>query len=64
MLWGVFLRVTLCLHATWLVNSATYPWGRQDSKPVTDSRNSWRVALLTFGEGWTTTITLIQVLSS
>ena len=26
-LWGVFLRTTFGLHATWLVNSATHMWG-------------------------------------
>jgi len=52
MLWGVFLRVTLGLHATWLVNSATHLWGRRRFLTLEDSRNSWWVALLTFGEGW------------
>jgi len=52
MLWGVFLRVTLGLHATWLVNSATHMWGRKRFDTGEDSRNSWWVALLTFGEGW------------
>ncbi len=52
MLWGVFLRVTLALHATWLVNSATHLWGRKRFDTDDDSRNSWWVALLTFGEGW------------
>jgi fatty-acid desaturase len=52
MLWGVFLRVTVGLHATWLVNSATHLWGKQRFKTLEDSRNSWWVALLTFGEGW------------
>lgn len=52
MLWGVFVRVTLCLHATWLVNSATHLWGRRRFATREDSRNSWWVALLTFGEGW------------
>ena len=52
MLWGVFLRVTLGLHATWLVNSATHLWGKQRFATSEDSRNSWWVALLTFGEGW------------
>ncbi len=28
-LWGTFLRVTLGLHATWLVNSATHLWGKR-----------------------------------
>lgn len=52
MLWGVFLRVTLALHATWLVNSATHLWGKTRFETGDDSRNSWWVALLTFGEGW------------
>ena len=52
MLWGMFLRVTLGLHATWLVNSATHLWGRRRFLTLEDSRNSWWVALLTFGEGW------------
>lgn len=52
MLWGIFLRVTLGLHATWLVNSATHLWGRRRFGTREDSRNTWWVALLTFGEGW------------
>src|SRR5829696_1928913 len=52
MLWGVFLRVTLGLHSTWLVNSDTHLWGRRRFDTVEDSRNSWWVAMLTFGEGW------------
>jgi len=52
MFWGVFLRVTLGLHATWLVNSATHMWGSRRFATKDDSRNSWWVALLTFGEGW------------
>jgi stearoyl-CoA desaturase (delta-9 desaturase) len=51
-LWGVCLRVTLGLHATWLVNSATHLWGSQRFDAGDDSRNNWWVALLTFGEGW------------
>jgi stearoyl-CoA desaturase (delta-9 desaturase) len=50
--WGVFLRVTLNLHATWLVNSATHLWGGRRFDTKDDSRNSWWVALLTWGEGW------------
>ena len=51
-LWGVFLRVVVGLHATWLVNSATHMWGSRRVETRDDSRNSWWVALLTFGEGW------------
>jgi fatty-acid desaturase len=50
--WGIFFRVTFGLHATWLVNSATHLWGRRRFHTNEDSRNSWWVALLTFGEGW------------
>ena len=49
---GVFLRVTVGLHFTWLVNSATHLWGTRRFLTRDDSTNSWWVALLTFGEGW------------
>jgi fatty-acid desaturase len=51
-LWGVFFRVVVGLHATWLVNSATHLWGTRRFETTDDSRNSWWVALMTFGEGW------------
>jgi len=51
-LWGTFLRVTLGLHATWLVNSATHLWGKRRFETRDDSRNNWLVAILTGGEGW------------
>lgn len=50
--WGMFLRTTVGLHATWLVNSATHLWGTRRFETTDDSTNSWWVALLTFGEGW------------
>ena len=46
------MRVTVGLHATWLVNSATHMWGRRRFATRDDSRNNWWVALMTFGEGW------------
>jgi stearoyl-CoA desaturase (delta-9 desaturase) len=51
-LWGVFLRVVVGLHSTWLVNSATHLWGKRRFVTTDDSRNNWWVALLSFGEGW------------
>jgi fatty-acid desaturase len=51
-LWGIFVRVVFGLHATWLVNSATHLWGRRRFNTRDDSRNTWWVALITFGEGW------------
>ena len=51
-LWGIFFRTTWGLHSTWLVNSATHLWGSRRFPTRDDSKNSWWVALLTFGEGW------------
>ena len=51
-LWGVFLRVVVGLHTTWLVNSATHMWGSRRFATPDDSRNNWLIALITSGEGW------------
>ncbi len=52
LLWGLFLRTVVGQHATWLVNSATHMWGSQRFITKDTSRNSFWVAILTFGEGW------------
>lgn len=52
MVWGSFLRTVVVWHCTWFVNSATHLWGYRNYATADDSRNSWWVALLTFGEGW------------
>ena len=52
LLWGVFFRVTMGLHATWMVNSLTHFWGSRRFATRDGSRNNGFVALLTFGEGW------------
>jgi fatty-acid desaturase len=52
LLWGMFFRVTMGLHATWMVNSLTHYRGRRRFATRDGSRNNWFVALLTFGEGW------------
>ena len=52
LLWGIFMRTVVGLHATWLVNSATHSWGTRRFMTRDLSTNSWWVALLTFGEGW------------
>lgn len=51
--WGGFLRLVWVYHSTWLVNSATHRWGYRNYENTDDnSRNTWWVALLTYGEGW------------
>ena len=52
LMWGIFVRTVVGLHATWLVNSATHSWGSRRFATRDLSTNSWWVALLTFGEGW------------
>jgi stearoyl-CoA desaturase (delta-9 desaturase) len=51
-LWGIFLRFTIGLHVTCLVNSSTHMWGSRRFDVRDDSTNNWWVALLTGGEGW------------
>ena len=51
-MWAVFFRTVLGLHATWLVNSATHLWGARRFSTRDDSTNNWLVAMFTFGEGW------------
>ena len=51
-IWAIFLRVTVGLHATWMINSATHIFGSRRFNIDDDSKNVWWVALLTFGEGW------------
>lgn len=52
LVYTVFLRLCLVLHATWLVNSASHMWGYKNYETTDDSRNNWFVALCTYGEGW------------
>lgn len=52
LLWGIFFRTVMGLHATWLVNSATHIWGSSRFATGDRSTNNWFVVLLTLGEGW------------
>ena len=50
--WGIFVRLVVVYHVTWLVNSATHTWGYRTYDTEDNSRNNWWVGLLAFGEGW------------
>lgn len=52
LVWGVFVRMVVVLHATWCINSVTHVWGYKTYDNGDDSKNLWWVALITFGEGW------------
>ena len=50
--WGIFVRLVVVYHVTWLVNSATHTWGYRRYLTTDHSMNNWWVGLLAFGEGW------------
>lgn len=52
-IWGIFLRLVLVYHQTWLVNSAAHMFGYKNVRLQEDlSTNCWWVGLLAWGEGW------------
>lgn len=51
-IWGMFIRLVVTYHATWLVNSASHAFGYQSFKVKDLSTNCWWVALVSNGEGW------------
>ncbi len=51
-MWGFFVSTIMVYHVTFLVNSATHIFGKKRFVTNDESRNSFWVALLTFGEGW------------
>ncbi len=52
LIWGVFVRTIVTWHCTWFVNSVGHTYGYRNFETKDQSRNSWWVALLAFGEGW------------
>ncbi len=51
-IWGVFVRLVISYHATWLVNSAAHSLGYRTYRTGDRSTNCWWVALISWGEGW------------
>ncbi len=51
-LWGIFVRLAVVYHVTWLVNSAAHCFGYRNHATSDRSTNCWWVSLLAFGEGW------------
>ncbi len=52
LVWGVFLRTALVMHAAWSINSVTHLWGYRNYHLPNDSRNNWLLGFLVYGEGW------------
>jgi len=51
-IWGIFVRIVVTYHVTWLVNSAAHHSGYRTFNTGDESTNNWWVALLGWGEGW------------
>ncbi|MGD8860273.1 MAG: acyl-CoA desaturase [Myxococcales bacterium] len=49
---GYFLSLVLAWHCTYFINSLTHLFGRRRYVTTDTSRNSFILALVTFGEGW------------
>jgi stearoyl-CoA desaturase (delta-9 desaturase) len=52
LVWGFCISTVVLYHATFTINSLAHRWGRRRYATADRSRNSWWLALLTFGEGW------------
>ena len=52
LVWGFCISTVLLFHITVTINSIAHRFGRRRYDTRDDSRNSWLLALLTFGEGW------------
>jgi len=50
--WGFCVSTVLVYHATFAINSLAHRFGSRRYATRDDSRNSFWLALLTFGEGW------------
>ena len=50
--WGIFVRLVVVYHITWLVNSAAHKHGYRSFATDDQSKNCWWICLLTWGEGW------------
>ncbi|HTV74078.1 MAG TPA: fatty acid desaturase [Candidatus Acidoferrales bacterium] len=51
-IWGIFVRLVVTYHVTWLVNSSSHMTGYRRYRTDDLSTNCWWVALLASGEGW------------
>jgi stearoyl-CoA desaturase (Delta-9 desaturase) len=52
LLWGFFVSTALLWHGTFVINSLAHILGRRRYPTDDGSRNSFLLALVTFGEGW------------
>ena len=51
-IWGIFVRLVVCYHVTWTINSFSHMFGERPYKTGDNSTNNKWLSLLTFGEAW------------
>ena len=51
-LWGGLLRVVIVHHQTFCINSLAHLWGSRPYNGQASARDSWWLALITYGEGY------------
>ena len=52
LIWGFFVSTVVLFHCTCFINSLAHTMGRRHYPTSDDSRNSFLLALICFGEGW------------
>jgi len=50
--WGGLVRLAVCNHVTWSINSICHMLGGQPFRSRDQSRNFWPLAILSMGEAW------------
>lgn len=50
--WGGLVRLAVCNHVTWSINSICHMIGRRPFRTRDRSRNFWPLAVLSMGESW------------
>ena len=51
-IWGIFARLVVCYHITWMINSVSHLFGYRSFRTPDLSTNCWWLAILSWGEGW------------
>lgn len=52
LVWGALVRIFLLHHVTWSINSICHFFGTQPFTARDESRNTWPLSVISFGEAW------------
>jgi stearoyl-CoA desaturase (delta-9 desaturase) len=51
-IWGGLVRMAVCQHITWGINSVCHIIGKKNHTTQNNSRDNWVLGVLALGEGW------------